>query len=125
MPTTSAGIFRDSIAAVSNVLTGLGLVPVTDPRNARPLTVFLELPTWNTFAKHVADVTMRLRILGAPPGNQDVANYLLTTAWSIMNSSLAVVSGNPSTAIVGSQEMPAYDLVIRLASTYEAPPPAP
>jgi hypothetical protein len=125
MPTTSAGIFRDSIAAVSTVLTGLGLVPVTDPRNARPLTVFLELPTWNTFAKHVADVTMRLRILGAPPGNQDVANYLLTTAWTIMNSSLAVVSGNPSTAIVGSQEMPAYDLVIRLASTYEAPPPAP
>lgn len=123
MPTTSAGIFRDSIAAVSTVLTGLGLVPVTDPRNARPLTVFLELPTWNTFAKHVADVTMRLRILGAPPGNQDVANYLLTTAWTIMNSSLAVVSGNPSTAIVGSQEMPAYDLVIRLASTYEAPPP--
>lgn len=123
MATTSAGIFRDSIAAVSTVLTGLGLVPVTDPRNARPLTVFLELPTWNTFAKHVADVTMRLRILGAPPGNQDVANYLLTTAWTIMNSSLAVVSGNPSTAIVGSQEMPAYDLVIRLASTYEAPPP--
>jgi hypothetical protein len=123
MPTTSAGIFRDSIAAVSTVLTSLGLVPVTDPRNARPLTVFLELPTWNTFAKHVADVTMRLRILGAPPGNQDVANYLLTTAWTIMNSSLAVVSGNPSTAIVGSQEMPAYDLVIRLASTYEAPPP--
>jgi hypothetical protein len=120
MATTAAGIFRDSITAVSTVITGLGLVPVTDPRNARPLTVFLELPTWNTFAAHVADVTMRLRILGAPPGNQDATNYLLTTAWTIMNSTLAVVAGNPSVAIIGSQELPCYDLTIRLASTYQA-----
>ena len=125
MATTAAGIFRDSIAAVAQVLTGLGLVPVTDPRNARPMTVFIELPTWDTFSRHVADVTIRLRILGAPPGNLDVANYLLTPAWTIMDSSLAVVSGQPSTAIIGTQELPAYDLVIRLASTYEAPPPTP
>jgi hypothetical protein len=125
MSTTANGIFRDSIGVVSGIITALGLVPVTDPRNARPLTVFLELPTWDTYARHVADVTMRLRILGAPPGNQDVANYLLTTAWTIMNSSLAVVSGAPSIAQVGTQELPTYDLVIRLASTYEAPPPTP
>ena len=123
MATTAAGIFRDSISAVSSVLTGLGLVPVTDPRNARPLTVFLELPTWDTFTRHVADVTMRLRVLGAPPGNQDVADYLLTTSWTIMNSTLAVVAGAPSVAIIGTQELPCYDLTIRLASTYEAPTP--
>ena len=123
MATTSAGIFRDSITAVSQVLTGLSLVPVTDPRNARPMTVFIELPTWDMYAKHVADVTMRLRVLGAPPGNLDVANYLLTTAWTIINSALAVVSGAPSVAIIGTQELPCYDLTIRLASTYEAPTP--
>lgn len=120
MPTTAAGIFRDSIDNVSAVITALGLVPVTDPRNARPLTVFLELPTWDVFSRHVADVTMRLRILGSPPGNLDVANYLLTTAWTIMDSTLGVVSGAPSVAIIGSQELPAYDLVIRLAAKYEA-----
>jgi hypothetical protein len=125
MPTTSAGIFRDSINNVAAVITALGLVPVTDPRNARPLTVFLELPTWDTFSRHVADVTMRLRVLGAPPGNQDVADYLLKTAWTLMNSTLAVVSGAPSVAIIGTQELPCYDLTIRLASTYDAPPPTP
>jgi hypothetical protein len=125
MPTTSAGIFRDSINNVAAVITALGLIPVTDPRNARPLTVFLELPTWDVFSRHVADVTMRLRILGSPPGNLDVANYLLTTAWTIMDSTLAVVSGAPSVAIIGSQELPAYDLVVRLAATYEAAPPPP
>lgn len=125
MPTTASGIFRDSIAVVTSVITGLGLVPVTDPRNARPMTVFVELPTWDTFSRHVADVTMRLRILAPPPGNQDAANYLLTTAWTLMNSTLAVVSGQPSVALIGSQELPCYDLTIRLASTYDAPPPSP
>ena len=125
MPTTVNGIFRDSISAVSTIITGLGLVPVTDPRNARPLTVFLELPTWDTFTSRIADVTMRLRVLGAPPGNQDVADYLLTTSWTIMNSSLAVVAGAPSVAIIGTQELPCYDLTIRLASVYDAPPPTP
>jgi hypothetical protein len=125
MATTVNGIFRDSITAVSTIITGLGLVPVTDARNARPLTVFLELPTWDVFSRHVADVTMRLRVLGAPPGNQDVADYLLKTAWTIMNSTLAVVSGAPSVAIIGTQELPCYDLTIRLASTYDAPPPTP
>jgi len=120
MPTSANGIFRDSIGVVSAVITGLGLVPVTDPRNARPLTVFLELPTWDMFAKHVADVTMRLRILAAPPGNQDASDYLLKTAWTIIDSSLAVVSGQPSVALIGTQELPCYDLTIRLASTYEA-----
>jgi hypothetical protein len=126
MPTTSAGIFRDSINNVAGIITALGLIPVTDPRNARPLTVFLELPTWETFSRHVADVTMRLRILAPPPGNQDAADYLLKTAWELMNSTLAVVSGTPSVAIIGTQELPCYDLIIRLASTYEAaPPPTP
>ena len=37
-----------------------------------------------------------------------------------MNSSLAVVSGQPSVAIIGTQELPCYDLTIRLASIYEA-----
>lgn len=120
MPTTANGIFRDSITVVSGIITGLNLVPVTDPRNARPLTVFIELPTFDMFAKHVGDVTMRLRILGAPPGNQDSADYLLKTAWTVINSSLAVTSGQPSVALIGSQELPCYDLTIRLASIYEA-----
>jgi len=35
---------------------------------------------------------------------------------TIMNSAIAVVSGNPSLAQIGSQELPAYDLTIRIAS---------
>ena len=111
-----AGIFTDTIDAVSASLTALGLKPVTDSRNARPLTVFVELPTFTCFNNQIADITVDLRVLGAPPGNQDASDYILGVVDTIMNSPLAVISGNPSIAQIGSQELPAYDLTIRIAS---------
>ena len=111
-----AGLFTDSIDALSASLSALGLVPVTDPRNARPLTVFIELPTFTCFNNQIADITIDLRVLGAPPGNQDATDYILGVVDTIMNSSLAVVSGSPSVATIGSAELPAYDLTIRIAS---------
>ena len=111
-----AGLFTDSIDALSASLSALGLVPVTDPRNARPLTVFIELPNFTCFNNQIADITIDLRVLGAPPSNSDATNYILGVVDTIMNSSLAVVSGSPSVATIGSAELPAYDLTIRIAS---------
>jgi hypothetical protein len=111
-----SGIFTDTIDTVSASLTALGLKPVTDSRNARPLTVFVELPTFTCFNNQIADITIDLRVLGAPPGNSDATTYILNVVDQIMNSPLAVISGNPSIAQIGSQELPAYDLTIRIAS---------
>lgn len=112
-----AGIFTDTINTVSATITALGLVPVTDPRNARPLVVFVELPTFVGFNNKVADITIDLRVLGAPPGNSDTTNYILGVVDILMNSSLAVISGRPTIAQIGSAELPAYDLTIRIATT--------
>ena len=61
--------------------------------------------------------TFTIRVLGAPPGNQDTADWLLTTIDTLMaDQGLAVVAGQPSLAIIGSQELPAYDLTVRIAS---------
>jgi hypothetical protein len=111
------GIFTDTINAVSATITALGLVPVTDPRNARPLTVFIELPTFSSFNNQTADITIDLRVLGAPPSNSDATNYILGVCDQIMNSSLAVVSGRPTIAQIGSAELPAYDLTIRIGTS--------
>jgi hypothetical protein len=111
-----AGIFTDTVDTVSASLTALGLKPVTDPRNARPLTVFVELPTFTCFNNQIADITVDLRILGAPPGNSDSANYILGVVDTIMDSPIAVLSGSPSLAQIGSQELPAYDLTIRIGT---------
>jgi hypothetical protein len=112
-----AGIFTETIDAVSATITALGLVPVTDPRNARPLTVFVELPTFSSFNNQTADITIDLRVLGAPPGNSDTTQYILGVVDQLMNSSLAVISGRPTIAQIGSAELPAYDLTIRIGTS--------
>ena len=113
----ATGIFAEARTAIITRITSLGLVPVTDPRNARPLTVFVELPTFTSFTYNVGDLTFTIRVLGAPPGNQDTGDWLLTTIDTLMaDGGLAVVAGQPSLAIIGSQELPAYDLTVRIAS---------
>ena len=116
-----AGIFTDAIDHVASSLTALGLKPVTDPRNARPLTVFIELPSFESYGANpsskVSDVTITIRILGAPPGNQDSSNYILEICDTILGSYIAVVSGQPSIATIGSQDLPCYDLTIKLTAT--------
>ena len=107
-----AGIFTDAINTVAASLTALGLIPVTDPRNARPLTVFIELTSFESF-----DVTITIRILGAPPGNQDSTDYILQICDTILGSDIAVISGQPSIATIGSQDLPCYDLTIKLTAT--------
>ncbi len=113
----ATGIFSEARDAIVTRVSALGLKPVTDPRNARPLTVFIELPTFDSFTYNVGDITFTLRVLAAPPGNLDSADYLLTTIDTLMaDQGLAVVSGQPTLAVIGGQELPAYDLTVRIAA---------
>ena len=113
----ASGPLNDARSAIVAQITASGYVPVTDPRNARPLTVFIELPTFTSFTSNVGDLTFTLRVLAAPPGNQDAGDYLMTTIDTLMaDAGLAVTAGQPSLAIIGSQELPAYDLTVRVGS---------
>ena len=70
-------------AAYENVCTRLadaGMVVVRDPRNARPMSVFVELPTAPPFNSNIVDVTIVCRILAGGPGDRDAADYLLSQA---------------------------------------------
>ena len=112
----ATGIFATAVNAIATRITNLGLVPVTDPRNARPMTVFIELPSFESFTSNIGDMTITLRVLAAPPGNSDAGDYLMTTIDTLMaDQGLAVVSGQPTLAIIGQQELPAYDLIVRVA----------
>lgn len=111
----AGGILVDAVNACKTALTGLGLVPVTDPRNARPLSVLIELPTVNAFTYNVGDMEVRLRILAPPPGNQDAGDYLMTIADQIMNSTIAVKDLRPGLATIGGQDLPTYDLTVAVA----------
>ena len=110
-----SGILYEAVNACKTALTGLGLVPITDPRNVRPLSVLIELPTVSAFTYNVGDIELRLRILAGPPGNQDAGDYLITIADQIMNSAIAVTDLRPGLASVGGQELPTYDLTVAVA----------
>ena len=113
MPAT--GIFAESRTAIVNALTALNLAPVTDPRNARPLSVLINPPTFDSFTYNVGDIRLQVRILAAPPGNQDASDWLITQADTIMNSTIAVTSGRPGFATYGGQDIPTYDLTVAVA----------
>jgi len=111
----ASGILYEAVNACKTALTGLGLVPITDPRNVRPLSVLIELPTVSAFTYNVGDIELRLRIMAPPPGNQDAGDYLMTIADQIMNSAIAVTDLRPGLASVGGQELPTYDLTVAVA----------
>lgn len=114
----ATGILWDAVNATKTAIQALstGYEVVTDPRNARPMTFFIELPTVQSFTYNVGDITLVVRICAPPPGNQDASNFLLTLADTIMNSSIAVTDLRPGVMISqGGQELPTYDLTVRVA----------
>jgi hypothetical protein len=90
-------------------------VPITDPRNARPLSVLIELPTVDSFTYNVGNITLRLRVLAPPPGNQDAGDYLMQISDQIMNSPIAVTDLRPGLVSIGGQDLPSYDLTVAVA----------
>lgn len=108
-------ILSAAIDETVSVLTDLGLKAVTDPRNIRPNTVFVDLPTATNLTFNVADIRLTLRVCAPPPGNADAANYLMTVADRIMNSQIAVIDMRPGLASIGGQDLPTYDLTVAVA----------
>jgi len=113
---TATGIFAAAQSTLVSSLTALGLKVVTDVRNARPLTVLVDPPTFTTFNSNIAEIEIDLKVLAAPPGNQDATDYLITTADTIMNSPISLIRGIPGVMIIGGQEVPTYDLTVRVST---------
>jgi hypothetical protein len=79
------------------------------------LSVLIELPTVDSFTYNVGNITLRLRVLAPPPGNQDAGDYLMQIADQIMNSPIAVTDLRPGLVSIGGQDLPSYDLTVAVA----------
>lgn len=113
---TASGIFNEARSTVVATLAALGLKTETDVRNARPMTVLVDPPTFTCFNSNIAEIEIDLKVLAAPPGNQDAVDYLITTADTIMNSDLSLIRGIPGVMTIGGQEVPTYDLTVRVGT---------
>jgi len=65
----ATGIFADARTTLAASITALGLAAVLDSRNARPMSVLINPPTFTCFNNNVADIKFSLMILAAPPGS--------------------------------------------------------
>lgn len=112
----ASGIFIEARNSVQATVEALGYKVVTDARNLRPMTVLMNPPTWESFNAKLGDITFELSILAAPPANQDALDWLLTQCDAIMNSTLAVTQGRPGSINIGGQDLPCYDLTVRVSA---------
>lgn len=112
----ASGIFIEARDALATTITNLGYKVVTDSRNVRPLTVLINPPTFDSFTFNVGDITFIISVVAAPPANQDAIDWLLTQVDTLMNSALPITNGQPAVVSIGGQELPAYDLTVRISS---------
>lgn len=112
----ATGFLAEAIDKCSDALTAAGIVWAYDPGQARPKCVMIELPEFTVYSKAVADIRIRLRVCGSPPGNKANNDWILTTVEDILTSSIIVEGGSPGTAEYGNQQLPTYDLTARIGT---------
>ena len=109
------GTLHAAVADVMSELADLGIPATRAPRNARPNSVLVQLPTFTCFTSNVLDVRVVLQVCGGGPGNQDVGDWAMTTVDKIVNSPLAITEGRPTTLEVGGQILPAYEMTVGIS----------
>lgn len=112
----ATGFLADAIALCTAALTAANIAWAHDPGTVRPKCVMVELPDFSVFSRDVADIRIRLRVCGAPPGNKANNDYILTTVEAILASPIVIESGAPGTADYGNQNLPTYDLIARIGT---------
>lgn len=111
-----ASFLQDAITKCETALTAASVKWANDPGAIRPNTVMIELPEFTQYSKAVADIRIRLRVCGSPPGNKVTNKFILDTVEQILASTVIVESGSPGTADYGNQQLPTYDLVARVGT---------
>lgn len=113
----ATGFLAQCVNQVVATITSAGLTAVTDPRNARPMTVLVRPPSADTFNNNITTVTIVLNVLGAPPSNLDSLDYLMTTAETLLTTDMAIIGPIEFGIVtIGSQELPTYTITVRLGN---------
>lgn len=112
-PVTYPDLFNEALDDLAaTIATATGMSTITDPRNLTPPCAFIDTPSFTAFNNKIVTVHWPVRLIVSGPGNLDGSRALLNMAAKVMALKVAVVSGRPTTAIVGGAEYASYDLII-------------
>lgn len=108
-------LFNTALNNLASSITALtSLKVVTDPRNIAPPCVFIDAPTFTAFNYNIVNMTFPVRVFSLGPSNLDAQRNILNIAAQLLASNIAVTDGRPTIVMIGSSELPAYDLTVNV-----------
>lgn len=110
-----AGLFTDAYGIVVSALEDAGLPVIDDVRNMRPPSVIVDPPTFEVLNTGLVHFDFPVSVVMPPPGNRDALIAGLTLVDTITEiPELLVLSGTSGVYATGGQELPSYQLGIRI-----------
>ena len=96
------------------IATVAGIRVITDPTKIVPNCVFIDAPSFTTFAGNgnILNVSFPIKVLGSGPAGLPVLRQLLNITAKVISSNVIVMNGQPTAYLMGGAEYPCYDLVV-------------
>ena len=106
-------LFNEAIDDVTATLTAIpSLRVINDPTKLAPNCVYLDVPSFTTFAGNGNIVRMEfpIKVIGSGPAGLPVLRSILSIVATVLGSSIIVMGGRPSSLEIGGALYPCYDL---------------
>jgi hypothetical protein len=106
-------LFNEAIDDVTATLTAVsGLRVINDPTRIAPNCVYLDAPSFTTFAGNGNIVRMEfpIKVIGSGPAGLPVLRSILSIAATVLASPIIIMAGRPSSLEIGGALYPCYDL---------------
>ena len=112
-----SGTFTDIYDLIVTTLADAGLPVLDDSRAVRPPCIIVEPPT-AVQVPNASTVTLEYPVIicAPPPGNRDSAIYLMNMADRVIDLLEGSFEARPTVYNAGTQELPAYQVTIRLTA---------
>ena len=106
-------LFNEAIDDLTATLTALtSLRVINDPTKLVPNCVYLDAPTFSTFAGNgnIVRMDFPVKVIGSGPAGLPILRSILDIVAVVLGSSIVVMAGRPSSLEIGGALYPCYDL---------------
>jgi hypothetical protein len=106
-------LFNEAIDDVTATLTAVsGLRVINDSTKLIPNSVYLDAPNFTTaFGNgNIVRLEFPVKVIGSGPAGLPVLRSILGVVATVLNSSIIVMGGRPSSLEIGGALYPCYDL---------------
>jgi hypothetical protein len=106
-------LLNETIDDLTATLTAVsGLRVINDATKLIPNSVYLDAPSFTTFAGNgnIIRMDFPIKIIGSGPAGLPVLRSILGIVATVLGSSIIVMAGRPSSLEIGGALYPCYDL---------------